>query len=391
VVLLTLLPIVYLQKLSCLFLHGSGNTPTAGSGVFDAKSKIATTYWKNIEATVGSFCDKLSFIDAETVLRPWDNAALIDEFCGAIASSGANVVFSHSFGNLVIAAGVAAGTSGCAKIGNAATIDNVHWYLVQGPLKGSPAADKLFQLCEVDHDVLAETALRDACDTSAAPWKVKPAYLSLMTKYESKTSLKGQLSTAACGAAADCKTLADIAKTKAKGEMCGFTPLGEVSLDSILAAIALTAASRLVGSGWGDDEAKGYPNHGNDGLVGWASCDLNGPTYGQTPADAFYKMDGNHARGSCRGDDDSSDATKQPCKWYFECCSKSTSEMLKSTEPPAVAPEPNQSIEPTPVAQEAEPKSEPKAVELLATKESAPLLQHQKSRAQRILMKKMRS
>jgi len=369
-------------------MHGSGNTPDGAPGVKDPTSKIAKDYWKEIIGVtlLSKTCQKVAYADFETVNRGWDNAGVIDEYCGAIATSEAHVVFTHSFGNLVVAAGVAQGKSGCAKISKSKPLtaatppEVVHWYGVEGPLRGSPAADKLHQECEVEQSTLAKAVLDDACDTTVKPFKMKTAYASVMTTYASTVIPTVQLSTTACGATADCKTIADIAKENMKGEMCGFTSLGELTLT----AAALTAASHLVGAGWGVDEKTAYPTHGNDGFVGFESCKIDGATYGQVPSDPFYALDGNHAKGTCRKADDPAKPTQQPCAWYTKMCDLSNGDLLSSHEPAAPAvPEPNQSVAEQPV--------EEAAGFLAMNTKSSPLLQHQKSQAPKVLLKKMRA
>lgn len=55
----------------------------------------------------------------------------------------------------------------------------------------------------------------------------------------------------------------------------------------------------------------------NDGMVGIASCLLDGKTYGTTPDSDYYQAAINHADGTCRdGDGDFGKSTRQPCAWF---------------------------------------------------------------------------
>jgi len=370
-VLVALLPSVYMDKFYCLFMHGSGNIPTS-VGVKDASSDIAKNYWTKIAETVAPYCDPIMYTDFETVNHAWNETDLIKQYCDAIVP--ARIVFTHSFGNLVVAAGVAQGITGCAKLKSADDKDATFWYSVQGPFRGSPAADVLESECVVKESKLAKYVLDDTCDATTTPFKMKKAYGSMGPHWiskglDDKPNLVQSNDLACIGddgkPIADCQTLAEVAKSHMKGQMCGFQPGGEIAIT----AAKLMAAAALVGDKWGVDKEDKYPDHGNDGLVNFESCRMSGTSYGQEPTFPMYAMNGNHKMGTCSSKDDS-DKTKQPCAWYAEMCSRSVGVFTteKTPDPVPAKPEVLQSIDPT--AQVAEPKVD--QVLLVTQAKSAP-------------------
>jgi hypothetical protein len=291
-------------KLKCLFLHGSGQEHAGATEIVGKGSEIEKKYWERVVVYLDSYCE-FFFIRTNTVNRAWNDKSLREDYCGAVKSTNADVVFTHSFGNMILGAGIHLGDAGCEKIGKGEA--DVHWYGSQGPLKGSPGADKLAAECAAG--TLLAGFMSSGCDKATKT--LRPSYDSLRTTFDTAATTPTVQSGVACSAAG-CKTLSEVAADKMSGEMCGQTPHGPLSLEMV----GLITASLTVGHGWGVDKDLDYPNTGNDGLVGLTSCRALPPaSYGVVPTAPFYVMEGNHKMGTCSYKD-KKEASKQPCTWY---------------------------------------------------------------------------
>jgi hypothetical protein len=292
-------------------MHGSGVEHPLGSlEVQTTKTgSIVKDYWEKIWDILEPECE-LFFTRTNTITRPFNDAGIRTEYCKAINDINPDVVFTHSFGNMVVAAGAHLGDIGCDKIGKAA--DQIHWYGSQGPMGGTPAADKLAAECAAG-TLLAEF-MKKECDGTTKT--LRGAYDSLRMAFDASVGLpagKTVQSGLPCSVP-DCKTLKDIGLDKMSGEMCGQTPYGPIGPTTA----GLVAASLKVGSAWGPDETRMYPSIGNDGFVALSNCRVAPPaTFGVTPADPFFIMQGNHKMGTCSYNDEKA-PSKQPCAWYLQ-------------------------------------------------------------------------
>jgi hypothetical protein len=250
-------------------------------------------------------------MDTDTVYRGWDHPSLIKEYCDEVGK--VDVVFAHSMGNLIVGAGIAQEISGCDKIG--IENDKIHWYGIEPPLRGSPTAEELYLQCTKD-TLIGKLFGKECSHDTNELWD---GYECLRPTYVSLRSPNVQLSREACGQNPRCVTIAEMAKRKMKGQMCGFRPGGRFNFG----ALKLTIQSALVGNLWGEDEKIDYPVSGNDGLVGFSSCRIDGVVYGTNPADPFYAFDGNHDSGTCTGSDSEDELNDMPCKWYCNRLSES--------------------------------------------------------------------
>jgi len=114
-------------------------------------------------------CDKLVLHYTNTNDFSWDDEPLIKEYCDVVRKQVAPgqkrmvAVFTHSMGNLVIAAGIA--TETCSDLfvpsdrkPTKEDLGKAVWFGIDGPNSGTPAALYCKQLCQVKAEVI-KTAL----------------------------------------------------------------------------------------------------------------------------------------------------------------------------------------------------------------------------------------
>jgi len=258
----------------CVFLHGTGvHTTTGPVTTFPA-------YWGSVESYTTQ-CASSIFIHQDTVTRPFNDPALMQAYC-SLAVNGATgkhkivkglnatinnkIVFTHSYGNNVMAAAI---KHGYCDFGSTSS-----WYEVSGPLYGSKAAYFLDQVCIGN----ASSILRWLADELGycIGSTEAPAYVSLQP---TNPDLNG---------------LAGIVRARIKGAFCGDSSFGLPTKY----ALALTALADLV--------QYGQPN---DGMVPISSCDVTGNSYGSSPQNSWYMAGYNHADATCRNGG-------TPCTWY---------------------------------------------------------------------------
>jgi hypothetical protein len=132
------------EKPVCLFLTGLGvkSSRVEFRGSYEA-------YWGELHDAVSEYCTP-RFFKTDTSFRGWDDKALQAEYCAAIHATQARIIFTHSMGGLVVAAGIHNKLLGCdriAKTTEVVTGKNVVWINVQSPFRGSEIADQCSQFC----------------------------------------------------------------------------------------------------------------------------------------------------------------------------------------------------------------------------------------------------
>jgi len=261
----------------CVFLHGTGVQSTTGP----------VTSFPDYWGAVGSYvsqCSSTIFIHQDTVTRPFNDPSIMQAYCDLAVNGAAapeqrikvnsfskavisnKIVFTHSFGNNVIAAAIQNGYCDF-------DLSTSSWYEISGPWFGSKAANFLNGVC-AGNDTGVLRWLADELHYCTGSTEA-PAYVSLRTNNP------------------DLNGLAGIAQSRIKGSFCGVSPFGIPSKYSL----ALSALAEIVQYGQPDD-----------GMVGINSCDVAG-SFGSSPQDNFYKGNYNHADTTCRNGG-------TPCTWY---------------------------------------------------------------------------
>jgi hypothetical protein len=272
-------------KKVCIFLHGAGND--------DSKGVLTsfTEYWGDV-AKFTPQCSERYFIRENTKRNGWNAPDLQQKYC-ALALRGNTgkvvknkIIFAHSMGNLILASAI---RNGICDIDRATT----SWYNVQGPLRGSKAAQYLEDTCSgrkkgpLAAVVKGISTMTDYCikDTKLA----FPAYAELRSDFCSIKMCMNQIAT--------------IVQKYAKGSLCGTTPKGL----NTKYALALSTLSGLIN--YGEE---------NDGLVPLSSCLVTSlGNYGTSAGSANYKAAVNHADGTCRnGNGLLGGSDRKPCDWY---------------------------------------------------------------------------
>ncbi|KAL9654306.1 hypothetical protein ABK040_010337 [Willaertia magna] len=267
---------------TCIFLHGVGQWITdKGPPVHSFPE-----YWGNIDAFTPQ-CTERWFIREETKFRGWNNAELQQSYCSLslVNNTGTvikdKIIFTHSMGTMILAAAI---RNGVCSIDN----NSVSWYDVQGPMRGSKAATMLLDICSRAsswtspsiYKIIAEEGGYCLGGNSTLPY---PAYSTLAPDFPGV------------------KELVNYVNPYLSGQMCGQSAYG---LNSIY-SVPLYLLSSVVGYG-----------EPNDGMVPDSSCIVNSNANFTTNfADLFYKVNVNHADGTCRNGDAYFGSSK-PCSFY---------------------------------------------------------------------------
>jgi len=346
------------SALKCLYLHGIGNHgPLEVSKVpFPERPKDPRFmlrnmslhhdfhYWAQVPKFVPpSLCENY-YYTTDSALRGWDDDTLQQEFCLAILTVNPDVVFTHSMGNLVIAAGIGNEHPGCTLISDRDSL--VHWYGIAGPLEGAESATLVTKLCSIVRHIegasnfaldlingdpslmeLHSSVSTHGIDVVSNIKFCHPSYETLTRKYLSKTAGETAYVQTNCPVYThddDCITVKDIATEFMKGSMCGFSPLQsrflhgvEDTFSGLGLGISAAAIEKLLT--WENkDGTVNLPYHGNDGFVGASSCRISvhqfNP-YHPVPTAPYYAFNGNHRDATCFVSDDPSVPDKQPCTW----------------------------------------------------------------------------
>ncbi|XP_060071207.1 uncharacterized protein LOC132551112 [Ylistrum balloti] len=260
---------------TCLFVHGAGENVPGNSVLQDQSS-----YWGNVKSFT-SKCVSHKFLIYNSRFNGWDVDHIHQHFCDVAAPNGIisnTVIFSHSMGNMVIAA---------ALHRNKCSFDEKtsRWFSVQGPWTGSAVADKLSSICRNPTFIerLIRRVLRGQGYCKPTENIENGVYTTLKTDYVSDTGVQHN-------------DLINIGKRYVSGVMCGDSSwgLGQDKLES--AALWLMQA---------------YSNLGdpNDGMVAFDSCKLKDEVFEARSSHSYYKDKFNHADGTCRHGG-------CPCRWY---------------------------------------------------------------------------
>jgi len=270
------------EQWDCVLLHG------AGEEVNGPVTSTFPEYWGDVEKSLPQ-CRSIAFNHADTKNNPWDDPVLLQSYCDAAVDgngphSGETVIknkllFTHSMSNLILAEAIKRGVCSIDKATTA-------WYMANGPMKGSKAADTITKICS-DPGMLEapvrwivnEAGYCEGYNVSASYWSLRPDY-------------------------GDFQSLFDIAKEQADGGMCGISPYGISSKYSA----AFETISHVVA--YGED---------NDGMVPISSCQFFDTSECTTsdcsdPTANFYIANINHADGT--GRDGDGRKLKAPCTWY---------------------------------------------------------------------------
>lgn len=270
------------KKPVCLFLHGVGEYRDKGSSKGTLKrgmdangrtwaqwasgathgktiwSASQLDYWGKLTHAILDICDaKFYFTNAKT--RAWSDESLQNEYCQTIEQVKPDFTFTHSMGNVIVAAAL--------KKGKCQGVKNTKWVNLQGPLRGTISVECLIRLCRGDKNV-------NWCDQgklSHSEWaKFKLALTSAggFCRYKSSIDMVGELYPAEASLTrenVEKEGLADIAAANSYASLCGIHTN----------ANGKTLPHQVLGIG---AKVVGY-NEPNDGMVPLSSCRLPGKVY----------------------------------------------------------------------------------------------------------------
>lgn len=331
------------KPMRCGFVRGWGGTvdfpsPRRATDPHFAVNSDADT-WGQLHVIAKPYCTGLmKFYTTETQKRGWDDHGLQQEYCDFIDAWDLDVVFSHSLGNLIIAAGVQRQLSGCRTIGKES--HQRHWYGVNAPLRGTEAAniaDKIClktsllnsflpdKLCRRDGfnvvinggGILGGGGIINNGGINGGGWIPTKAIKSLQTSSVPPS-------------------LADTATRLMSGSLCGVSPangaaklspppVGPTTNSRAAIAVAFNAAAATVAVSypnvpdWRTVVPPGLPSvlpYGNDGVVPFKSCRVAPlSSYSKSPSARHYALDGSHWDGPCQFGDSSNLSGFRPCRW----------------------------------------------------------------------------
>lgn len=262
---------------ACIFLHGAGQTED-----LPAQNSFPE-YWGKVDE-IATQCSSTTFVRANTQDFAWDHKPLMQKYCDtALRATGATgttinnaIIFTHSMANLIFSGALA---SGLCSLGSGA-----NWWSVSGPIMGSRVCDVLTTVCRGDHPSQALELLvksMDACSGSEA----NPSYKSMQENFP------------------DSFKLALAGFPKRAGLMCGDTPLGLSTVDSV--GLSILAQLAQLDSG------------ANDGMVDLDNCSPGfSGTWSSNAGDSNYKPAANHGDTTCRHGDGWFGSDRMPCTWY---------------------------------------------------------------------------
>jgi hypothetical protein len=285
---------------TCVFLHGVGQSLSEkGPPLFDKWPD----YWGNVHEYTPQ-CKERIFIREETKMRGWNDLNLQQSYC-SVALYGSRklnytdttirntVLFVHSMGNLILAGGI---SNGFCDL----DLNSSSWYQIQGPFRGSKAANLLTDVCKMastgDWPVSKAKLFRYIAEEGGycVPYTNHsyPGYQTLIPNY--------------CGPNQECiATLHEIANKRIKGSMCGDSAYGLFSRYGP----ALKILAEVVG--YGED---------SDGLVPISSCKESSSAFDfkSDYRENFYGGDINHSDGTCRNGDAYFSDSRAPCSYFID-------------------------------------------------------------------------
>ncbi|KAL0491158.1 developmentally-regulated protein [Acrasis kona] len=264
----------------CVFIHGAG---VYGNGSIEEGSFYG--YWGNVHLYTPQ-CKNRYYFNADTIQNGWDSESLQKLACDTILYKSDSkdkvardrVIFSHSMGNLILGAAI---HKGLCDI----DVSTTSWYSIMAPWRGSQAANWVGQVCSVSG--LTNYLLRKGasalgyCDKGMKPCH---AYETLIVDNPALL------------------VVAETAKSRVKGLMCGVAPWGLTTTYSPL----LRSLSSVVG----------FPDD-NDGMVGISSCNVNKYDFTNDPHSKYYATYTNHADGTCRNGNGWM-RSGEPCNFYTD-------------------------------------------------------------------------
>jgi hypothetical protein len=275
----------------CVFLHGIGELETSPPTPTDTAK-----YWGGLglDAFIGTECNSTWFVHQDSTTRAFDDAALMQAYCEAVAGSDDldqpvqnTVVISHSMGNLAIAEAFRTGLCSIDP-------ESSKWLSLHAPWKGSKAADFIKKLC-----------------SNPSVWSKPVRWIATEMNY-CQPSQNGEANVGYLALTPEAPklangTLAAYAAAAVSGAVCGHSATGLVSeYSAALEALALAVE-------YGEE---------NDGMVPVSSCLLNATAtepaivYNGSYASPFYFAKINHADGTMRdGNGDFGHDDRQPGKW----------------------------------------------------------------------------
>ncbi|KAL3846465.1 hypothetical protein ACJMK2_017452 [Sinanodonta woodiana] len=280
------------QVKDCLFVHGSGQSPfTEPVTGYEILSEFES-YWGNISYYTPQ-CKTRQFIRMNTIVHGWDNSTLHDQLCEFAAGKQTivsnKIIFSHSMGNLIIAAAL------YRKVCSFNTT-STEWYSIEGPWRGSRAANHIGRLCKILYEFPRKWIIKLKLDTYCMNGSKIPntAYTSMKTDYMSPTGITYT-------------DLIDVAKGLVKGVMCGDSPTGLGK--RWIFSVCLELVQQIVQDG-----------KLSDGLVALDDCSAVGRTFQDTFESPYYRGSFNHLEGTCIYGDASWTGFRDlkklyPCKW----------------------------------------------------------------------------
>ena len=326
------------------FMHGMGEPDGPGAcglGCADnlARANLAdvASYWGAIQNYVPGGAAYTHAIHVNTKQRGWDYGGTLiqDLYYEYIKFYKCDVVFAHSMGNVILAALAARGKP-------------VHWYMSQGPLRGSWGASWADAVCAQWYNPLGATAWALGYCTSLGGGGNSAVKSLTVRNYKTVGSgcelggCPGNVGAGVAGWAGGAKELSWSACWRCSYRIWGACVAGyaageEVCADSGAlisapseAAFAPYVKGRLCGSsafgqgglnGAGLAAIAAFVNYGeaSDGMVSMSSCAQANSNKGQglaaDPANPNYALNGNHADGTCRSGDGAG-GDQKACTWY---------------------------------------------------------------------------
>lgn len=317
-------------KVRCLFIHGAGQTNVKYADDRDASLTSIyrhtddgtfgkLSYYWNVETQLNGLCD-VRYFATNTYSRGWDDASLQLDICAKISRFKPDILFTHSMANPTIAAALYQKTTSCSNIAllnpkAKRLLHEVTWFAIQAPWTGSPAADVEHRICEDEGNVMQKVFNAVMRKTIKCVTPLEISHESMRSTYQSRRHGSLQLS-----------GMKAVAQKYVSGAMCGLSaaPLANSEMSEktgrVLAALAMTgSAMELITNEWGSDVSTSLsaPYQGNDGLVGFSQCRLDGNAYDSDYRSSFYVGAINHQDGTCHVRDiPGNSITKMPCAWY---------------------------------------------------------------------------
>jgi len=277
----------------CLFVHGTGPDmfPTQVVSTF-------TAYWGNIHQNVAPACTP-QFLQVNQNTYGWDDSFLWNAICNAIKSTNAQIVISHSNGNIALSAAIFKGVDGCANrvYSGAGPVPKGKflWFSLAGPFLGSPAADLCISDCPTFTLSPLPAATKLVCHCTNK--KAIPSEAKLATTYKSKVA--GFTS----GWAA-----VSSPHSKAFAVMCGTSTAAVAALKEDNGLVLLAPQAN-----WNGQKT--------DGMVSLPACQAGLPaaiisSFSSQPSAKFFLLDGNHGSSTFR-DGNGNAPAQQPITWLI--------------------------------------------------------------------------